>query len=250
VNRRVAAEPALYALSARLFALFCAAMAWAFWPTYFSRLFEQPDLRFHVHGVALVLWCVLLVLQAQLIRTGRRALHRAFGMTAYVLAPAVVLISVSFVHFRVAPALGGAPRLPPYGLHFLALTLLSLLVFAVFYGLAIAYRKRAPLHARFMVATVFPLFTPVTDRLVGGHWRALIAWLPQIDGTPILPSAGFALVDAIVAALAWWDWRANRRAVFCVVLAVLVIFQTAVLSLHRVAAWNAFCVWFLALPLS
>jgi hypothetical protein len=250
VSRGAVAEPALHALSARLFALFCALMVWAFWPTYFSRLFEQPDVRFHLHGIALVLWCVLLVLQAQLVRTGRRALHRALGMTSYVLAPAVVLVSVSFVHFRVAPALAGAPRLPPYGLHFLALTLLSLLVFAVFYGLAIAYRRRAAIHARFMIATVFPLVTPVTDRLIGGHFRAVIAWLPQIDGTPILPSAGFALADAILAGLAFWDWRANRRTVFCVVLGLLVIYQAAVLSLHRSAAWNAFCVWFLALPLS
>jgi hypothetical protein len=50
--------------------------------------------------------------------------------------------------------------------------------------------------------------------------------------------------------LAFWDWRANRRTVLCVVLGLLVIYQAAVLSLHRAAAWNAFCVWFLALPLS
>jgi hypothetical protein len=250
MNEDIVAERSVHALGARLFAVFLALMVWAFWPSYFARLFEQPDVRFHAHGAALVLWCVLLVLQAQLVRTGRRKLHRRLGVASYVLAPAVVVISVALVHFRVAPALAGAQRLPAYGLHFLALTLLSLVVFAAFYGLAIYHRRRRPAHARYMIATVFPLVTPVTDRLIGAHLRPVIPWLPQIDGAPILPAAGFLLADVLLAALALWDWRANRRMELAVALGVLVAFHAAVLGLYRVPAWNAFCVWFLGLPLS
>jgi hypothetical protein len=245
------AEPALYRNSPRLFALFLLGLVVAFWPSYFARLFEQPSFFFHLHGIALTLWAVMLVAQAQLIRTGRRALHRRIGKASYVVAPAVVAITASFVHYRVAGSLPTFERLPPFVLYFLALTLNSLLVFAAFYALAIYYRRDAGRHARWMISTVFPLFTPITDRLIGAHWPALAAFAPRIGGSPILPVFGFALADLILLALAAWDWRANRRAdVFAPALAALGLYHVSVLTLYRVPAWHAFCAWFLSLPLS
>lgn len=243
--------PGLYRLSARFFAVFLALAVLAFWPSYFARLFEQPNLWFHAHGVVLTLWLVLLVVQAQLIRTHRRGLHRLLGKLSFVLAPAVVVITTVFIHQRLAPGLAGLPVLPPIGLHFLALTLLSLVAFAVFYGLAIASRRDAPTHARWMVCTVFPLFTPVTDRLIGAYLAPLARYLPQIDGTPILPAAGFAAADLILVGLVWWDWRTHRRRdVFLIALGVLLLYHGGTLGLHRVPLWGAFCAWFLGLPLS
>jgi hypothetical protein len=193
----------------------------------------------------------MLVLQAQLIRTQRRGLHRAIGKASYVVAPAVVAITASFVHFRVAGAVPDLERLPAFVLYFLALTLNSLVAFALFYGLAIAYRRDAQRHARWMICTVFPLFTPVTDRLIGAHLPALVPLVPRIDGSPVLPVAGFLLADAILAALSLWDWRANRRAnVFPVALGAMLVYHASVLGLHRMPAWHAFCAWFLGLPLS
>jgi hypothetical protein len=102
-----------------------------------------------------------------------------------------------------------------------------------------------------MIATVFPLFTPITDRLIGAHWSSLVALAPRIDGSPILPVFGFALADVILLGLAAWDWRANRRAdVFAPAFAALAIYHMSVLTLYRVPAWSAFCAWFLGLPLS
>jgi hypothetical protein len=244
-------DPAVYRHSARFFVLFLAFTVWAFWPSYFARLFEQPSLWFHAHGVVLTAWLVLLVVQAQLIRTGRRAWHRKVGKLSYLLAPAVVIVTTIFVHQRVGGGLQRATQLPAMGLHFLALTLLSLVAFALFYGCAIWFRRDAERHARWMVVTVLPLFTPVTDRLIGAHLPPLIGLLPRIEGNPILPAAGFALADLIVLGLAWWDWRANRRlAVFPVALGVLLAYHVGTLTLHRVPAWNALCVWFLGLPFS
>ena len=240
-----------YRSSARFFVLFLALAVWAFWPSYFARLFEQPDAWFHAHGVVLTAWLVMLVTQAQLIRTGRRVWHRRVGKLSYVLAPAVVAISAVFVHRRVAAGLQDVPQLPAIALHFLALTLGSLVVFAIFYALAIGRRRNAHAHARWMVCTVFPLVTPVTDRLIAAYAPFLIALVPRIAGSPILPAVGFALADSIVLGLAVWDWRANgRRQVFPAALGVLLVYHASALTLHRVTLWNDFCVWFLALPLS
>src|SRR3954468_10948462 len=108
------AEGALYRNSARFFALFLLCLVLAFWPSYFARLFEQPSVLFHLHGVALTLWVVMLVAQAQLIRTGRRSVHRQVGKSSYVLAPAVGVITVAFVHYRVAGSLPALQPLPPF----------------------------------------------------------------------------------------------------------------------------------------
>jgi hypothetical protein len=244
-------EPALYRHSSKFFVLFLVLMVVAFWPSYFARLFEQPSFWFHAHGIVLTLWGVLLVVQAQLIRTKRRPLHRALGLSAYVIGPAVVVITGMFVHYRLAEQLAGVPRLPAMALHFMALTLLALVVFAVFFGLAIYHRRDSQLHARWMICTVFPLFTPITDRLIGGHFRSLIAYVPRIEGNPILPAAGFALADLIVLGLALWDWRANKRAVaFPAALGVLLVYHVGAFTLHGSALWNSICVWFLSLPLS
>jgi hypothetical protein len=240
----------LYRHSSKLFVVFLALMVWAFWPSYFTRLFEQPSFWFHAHGILLTLWCVLLVVQAQLIRTGRRGWHRLLGQSSYVLAPAVVIISTLFVHYRVAPGLRGVAVLPAFVLHFLALTLISMLAFALFYTLAIWFRRDAQVHGRWMVCTVFPLVTPVTDRLIGAHLQPVIGLVPQIDGSPILPAAGFLAADLVLVALIVWDWLGNRRlSVFPVALGALLAYHVGALTLHRAALWNAFCVWFLGLPL-
>jgi hypothetical protein len=155
------------------------------------------------------------------------------------------------VHQRLGAGLGGVPQLPAMALHFLALTLLATAVFAIFFALAIYWRSRPAVHARWILCTVLPLVTPVTDRLIGAHLRPLINFLPRIQGNPILPTGGFLLADLVVLALALWDWRANRRAsVFPVALALLLTYHVGTLTLHQVPWWNSFCVWFLALPLS
>jgi hypothetical protein len=242
--------PGLYRFSARFFVLFLALTVWAFWPTYFSRLFEQPTLLHHAHGIVLALWLVMLVTQAQLIRTQRRSLHRQLGKLSYALAPAVVLVTTAFVHQRMAP-LAGFPELPAPALHSLALMLLSLVAFALFYGFAIAKRRDPQTHARWMVCTVLPMFTPVTDRLIAFNAPVVAGWLPRIEGNPVLPVFGFALADLILVALSWWDWRVHRRLdVFPVALGVLLLYHIGTLTLHRAPFWNAFGVWFLGLPLS
>ncbi len=246
----VRAPPALHRSSPRFFVGFLALAVWAFWPSYFSRLFEQPTLLHHAHGIVLVLWLAMLVTQAQLIRTQRRSVHRQLGKLSYVVAPAVVLVTTAFVHQRMS-GLAGFPELPAPALHSLALMLGSLVAFAVFYGLAIAKRRDPQTHARWMVCTVFPMFTPVTDRLIAVNAPSVIGWLPRIEGNPVLPTVGFAVADLLLLALSCWDWQANRRLnVFPVALGVLLVYHLGTLTLHRVPLWNAFGVWFLALPLS
>src|SRR5262249_15508931 len=163
---------------------------------------------------------------------GYRKLHTTLGRFSYVLVPIIVVATVNFVHFRVH----GAQDLSPVALHFLALVLIALVVFVTLWAMAIYYRRQPATHARYMIATVFPLFTPVTDRLIGQYAPSIIPLVPRIGGSPILPFAGFLLADVLLAGLAFWDWRANRRRdVFPAAFALLLLFQASAMTFHQMA---------------
>jgi hypothetical protein len=245
--RAIAKRNALHQNSVWLFGTFALAMVVAFWPSYFSRLSEQPSYHFHAHGAVMTAWVALLVSQAWLMRTGRRATHKRIGKLSYVLVPLVVVATVNFAHFRVQVV----PTLDAVGLYFLTLVLNALVAFGVLYGLAMYYRRQPQRHARYMIGTLFPLFTPVTDRLIGRYIPSLVPMVPAIDGSPIIPVAGFLLADIMLVALSLWDWRANRRAdVFPIVLGVVVLYHVSVMTFYRLPFWMAFGDWFVGLPLS
>ena len=244
---RVAAVPPLYHFGVRLFAGFTMAMLVAFWPSYFSRLAEQPSSHHHAHGIAMSLWLVLLVAQASLMRSGNRALHRRLGLLSYLLVPVIVVVTLRFVHYTVQE---GPAELGPYGLFFLALVVVTLVAFVTLYALAMLNRAQPAVHARYMVATVFPLFPPVTDRLFGRFMPSVFDSMPRIGGAPIIQCAGFAIADAILVGLAIWDWQTNGRRVFPIALAIVVAAQAAILTLHNFGFWSAFGTWFVSLPLS
>lgn len=237
----------LYRRSLAFFAVFAFGMLVAFWPSYFSRLGSQETYHPHAHGIAMTLWIGFIVIQPALIQTRNRELHKTLGRFSYVLVPAIVVVTVNFVHFRVR----GARDLPPIALHFLALVLIALLVFVTLWALALYHRRDPGTHARYMIATIFPLFTPVTDRLIGRYAPSIIPLVPRIGGSPILPVAGFLLADVLLAGLALWDWRVNRRKdVFPIALVMLVLYHVSVMTLHRASSWKAFSLWFASLPLS
>ena len=204
----MAAVPPVYRHGLRLFVIFGLGMLVAFWPSYFSRLSSQPTYHPHAHGLTMTLWVLLLVAQAWLIAGGQRQTHRQTGLLSYVLVPALVVAALNFLHFRVRDAadLGASDLL------FVTLVVNALVAFLVLYGLAMWYRTQPALHARFMIASVFPLVTPVTDRLIGRYLRSIVPLVPRVDGSPVVPAAGFLLADVILVGLSVWDWTANKTA--------------------------------------
>ena len=242
----VAAAPAVYRHGLRLFIVFSLAMLVAFWPSYFARLSSQPTYHPHAHGLTMTLWVLLLVAQAWLIANGQRQTHRQTGPLSYALVPALVVGALNFLHFRVRDA----EDLGASGLLFVTLVVNALVAFLALYSLAMWYRTQPALHARFMIASVFPLFTPVTDRLIGRYLPSIVPLVPRVGGSPVVPTAGFLLADVILIALSVWDWTTNRRLVFPVTLVVLVLYHVSVLTFYRFGVWQAFGRWFVALPLS
>ena len=119
----------------------------------------------HFHGIVMMGWVLMLLVQPILILKGKIKWHRRVGSLSYVLAPLVVL----------ALYLANKDNLHYFSQHSDALSSLtvtfpSLVFFVILYSLAIFYRHRPALHMRFMCSTAFLLINPPLD-------RALITYL-------------------------------------------------------------------------
>ena len=233
-------EKALFRRSYIYFILFFLLMMVGFWYTYFTRISSQENYRMHAHGAVLVAWCLMLIVQPLLIRLKKTRIHRAVGKFSYVLVPLLLFTTTDLLRYR----LQQVPQLSPSDYYFVALVIVALLAFIIFYGLAIHNRKRSTIHARYMISTAFPFFTPVTDRIIHIHFPSLLAYVPRIDGAPVAPVYGFLLADLIVVGLCIWDWRSHKRwNVFPFVLLVLLFCHFSVMNFYKYYWWQEFCEW-------
>lgn len=237
----------LYKYSFVLFIIFFIAALVAFWPGYYGQLQADMNPRNHTHGVGMSLWCVMLISQALLIRLKKHKIHKYIGWLSCILVPYILLSTGNLLHNLVS----GARQLPNGAIIFITLVLLSLLAFAVTYGLAMINRKKPLIHARYMVATIFPMITPITDRLISRYFPELMEYAMIVNGRYNIQSLGFYLVDAIIVLLIIFDWLTPKRSyVFLFVLIINIAFQYGVFNLYKFDFWKSFSLWFAGLPLS
>jgi hypothetical protein len=230
-------EKVLYNKSHLYFIGFFAFVLIAFWLTYFTKFFEQANFRMHLHGITLIIWCLMLIIQPYLIRTKQNTLHRQVGKFSYILVPVLLFTTTDLLIYR----LKGQNEIDYF---FVALVMNALVAFIILYGLAIYNRKNASLHARFMVSTIFPFFTPLTDRIISIYFPSVIKYFPIVNGYPNIQLFGFILADAILVILCIWDWRSHKRLnVFPITLAVLVVYHYSVLNFYKYDFWKAFSHW-------
>lgn len=211
-----------------------------FWPTYVSLSPAANSLYTHFHALVATAWVLLLIAQPMLMRSGRLRTHRALGKVSWVLAPVFVLAAVLLAHSRITDLEGPRYAIQTYVL-WLQFSLTA--VFALSWALAMAYRKRMQLHARFMVCTGLTLIDPVVIRLM--FW---------IDNTPSWNYQWFTflLTDFVLLVLIWLERNAREgRWVFPLMLGVFVLAQIpALFGLTDQAWWQGFARWFAGLSLT
>lgn len=133
-----------------------------FWPTLFAVL-ATTDAAHLVHGLSATAWMSLPILQAWLIKTRRRKLHRTIGWASPALASIVVLSGLYILQVMVR-------RTEDYllNLKFLFMDLTGLGLFCLFLGWAIwAARKRdLGLHLRLIGCTALIPLEAAMERLL------------------------------------------------------------------------------------
>jgi len=237
-------EKALYQKSYLYFIGFFLLAVFGFWYTYFTRILDQANYRMHLHGISLIAWCLMLIVQPYLIKTKRQDLHQKVGKFSYFLVPVMLITTLDLLKFTMS----GRVNLGTMDYFFMALVVNALIAFVIIYGLAIWYKKKPTVHARYMFCAAFPMVTPITDRITHIYFPSVLPYLPTIDGNPIAPAVGFLLADLILIGLSIWDWVSHKRwNVFPLVLLILLIYHYSVFNFYKFDFWKSFGSWFVGL---
>lgn len=168
----------------------------------------------HVHGVAMLSWLALLIVQPTLVSRDNLALHRKLGWAGAALA---ILITCLGIFTGVASLV--LNRFPPFfpPPYFLALTVVESLVFGLMVWAAVRRRHTTAWHRRLMIGATIVILEPALGRILP---------MPLMIGWSDIPSGLIQL--GVVGIVALYDRRTLGRvhpatkAVAAIVIAVRV----------------------------
>lgn len=138
----------------------------------------------HLHGLIMLSWLALGIVQASLVRRENIAMHRRLGWLGVLLALAIMATG-SFVGIKAIET----ARVPPFftDAYFLALTQAGVLIFGGTVAAAIAMRRRTLWHRRLMVGAMVLIMEPALGRLLPmplimpwGEWLAMAVQLAAL----------------------------------------------------------------------
>ncbi|MBI1344502.1 MAG: hypothetical protein GC171_16395 [Terrimonas sp.] len=204
---------------------------WGFYQTYTSEFpnFVDKTVTIHIHGALLMCWLILLIVQPLLIQTGRAKLHRTIGKVSYVLGPLVILYLFLIGKGAYWRSIG-----TPYeqgNFMTMVLDIRGFLSFAIFWALAMFYRKIPATHMRYMIATGILGIGPGFGRGLMHSFDMGIGTALTITDIAGLALVGFLLVNDI--------YRKKNYKPFLVVFIVLLV-GSLLWQVRDSAAWLSF----------
>lgn len=226
-------EHRLYWLIAILFLLVVLA---GFARTYYLKFaFAAPPLPgvlVHLHGILMTAWVALFLTQVYLISAKRIKAHMSLGMLGVALA--IAIIPVGFMTGAAAAKYGSTASPPDISpLSFFIVPFVDMVYFAVVFGLAIYYRKRAADHKRLMLLTVINFLPPAVARLPIAPLQALG------------PLFFFGVPTLAAIILLIYDTRKHGKLnkLFAAGAAVLIVSYPLRLVISSTGAWMNFAAW-------
>lgn len=230
-----ARRPGLWGTGSGMWVVALLALALAgFWRSYVSRI-GAADAVTHLHAGLMLAWFAMLFTQPWLVRTRRLELHRKLGKLSYVLVPAIVLTCLGLSQLRMSAA---TPQSFGIQAFIMYLGVAASVMFALFWALALVYRRQAGLHARFMVATALVMIDPALARLL---------MLLPIPG-PAIAFISYGVVFAILGLSLWLGRGRPGQRAFVVVGAVFALNLVLLMTVPRTEAWLAFARFWGGLP--
>jgi hypothetical protein len=152
-----------------------------FWPSYFGHLLSGVVERhwiIHLHAAVFSGWLVLLMTQVLLVYRRKTALHRSLGR--FGIGYGVLILVMGLAASITSPVLrirAGEWTLDRAA-KFLIYPLGDMVLWAILFGAAIAYRGRPAAHKRLiLLATVALLYAPVGRMEIVSDLLFLLVWL-------------------------------------------------------------------------
>jgi hypothetical protein len=189
-----------------------------FYSSYFLVFFQPSPLITHVHFTLMTLWIAMLIVQPFLIKYKKVAIHRKLGKVSYLLVPLVLVSGFLMIRLSYYRVLDDLHQKAAAGLNqfnneqilkqaaaYEAIAFFWLLIFALFYSLAVINRRKSAAHARYMVAAALALLGPTVDRILIFNFK-----LEKLPGSIPIEFAAFFIADMVLALLLWKDYTDNR----------------------------------------
>jgi hypothetical protein len=211
--------------------LVLAGVQWGFYYNYTSKFpeFKGVSNLTHIHGMLMMSWLILLIVQPLLIMTGKQKLHRTIGKSSYVLGPLIIATLFLIGRHAYHSDLKLAPE--HINLAVRALDIRGFFSFAIFWSLAMINRKNSDAHMRYMIGTGILAIGPGIGRGLMGAFN-LSLW----DSITITDSIDMALALIL---LGFDVFRNKNYKPYLVIL--LVMIASALLWQFRLSApWQAF----------
>lgn len=197
--------------------------------TYFMKLDESFPPVIHLHVLFLGAWVLLIAGQAFLIRHNQGPTHRQLGELSYVLAPIIVISGLYLSRIQFESRLGTAELAS--NLRALWLPVSHFTLFGFFFVLAVVYRKKRLLHARYMIIATLLFVPPALSRALG----IFKLGLPSLSSLDL----SFIATDIVLLALLTMDLRKRRNpAPFALGLAAFVFIQFGLKYAGDNPAWR------------
>jgi len=151
---------------------------------YFSRFFHVAPLAnwvIHAHGLVMTLWVVYFTTQILPVRSKNVRLHQTLGMAGIVLATLVVVFGMATAYDAHLTREIAPPGMSAEA--FFVFPVFDMLMFVVFFGTAIFYRKRPAEHKTLMLLTAINFLPAALGRMPFVPEDFLILWA---FGMPLL----------------------------------------------------------------
>jgi len=188
-----------------------------------------------LHGASMLMWVLLFLVQPLLIVAGNRRVHMMFGRIGAALAACMVILGfrLAIEATRIKP-----PDMRLWGLdpkQFMAISIISITVFAVFVIVGVRNRRRPEVHRPMMLLATLAVIPAALDRTefisslyAGTVWGAVFG-----------PFFGSLVIGMFLLALKWLLTRSLNRG-FVIGYAGLVFSSAAIMQLATTRAWDSF----------
>ena len=191
--------------------------------------FQKYNWVHHIHGALMGAWVLLLLVQPILIHYKKFAAHRFLGKLSYVVAPCVI-ISMVFIA-RQNYQTGILKKSAADVMAIQSITWMQIVMFVLFYSLAIYYRKNSYNHMRFMIATAIIMLGPPINRII-------FSYFPDVP-TLYIFLISLYVKTGIAAALFLSDFVKKKYLMPGLIVLLTFFFSDVVFHARYTDAWQA-----------
>ncbi len=203
----------------------------AFWPGYFSKL-PNSELAHHYHAASAVLWMILAIGQSWTVHNDHLALHRVTGLAVFLLFPFFLIAGVWVIHVEATTLAGDFTSLDGRIIAQIGwFDLLANIAFALLFWMGLKYRYRVQLHARYMLATLLLVISPLGFRLLS----MAVPFLDNDENFSFAMAGGNLI--ALAVALYLYRQAPRHGQPFLIAAAFIIAQEVTFETLGRIPAW-------------